>query len=134
MALTGLALSPQGTGGLFVDACRANAQLVFTNIRVLPCLIDETVRRYATTATAVVNGSTGAAGGGTVTEAKRIVGGSFGEFRDGFTRVARSLPEELNESRDGRILAQVGAALGFVYLGFLTVWFWATRLRWNPRA
>jgi hypothetical protein len=23
--------------------------------------------------------------------------------------------------------------LGFVYLGFLTIWFWATRLRWNPR-
>jgi hypothetical protein len=30
-------------------------------------------------------------------------------------------------------MVQVGAALGFVYLAFLTVWFWATRVRANSR-
>ena len=29
---------------------------------------------------------------------------------------------------------QVGMVLGTVYLAFLTVWFWATRLRWSPRS
>jgi hypothetical protein len=35
--------------------------------------------------------------------------------------------------RDIRLLMQIGMLLGTVYVAFLTVWFWATRLRWNPR-
>jgi len=35
--------------------------------------------------------------------------------------------------RDIRFLMQIGMLLGAVYVAFLTVWFWATRLRWNPR-
>jgi hypothetical protein len=43
--------------------------------------------------------------------------------------------QEADEAvRDGRLIAQLGLALGFVYLAFLTVWFWATRLRWQARA
>jgi hypothetical protein len=34
---------------------------------------------------------------------------------------------------DSRLVMQIGMLLGVVYLAFLTVWFWATRLRWNPR-
>ena len=37
-----------------------------------------------------------------------------------------------NES-DGDLLLKLGVVLGTVYVAFLTVWFWATRLRWNPR-
>jgi hypothetical protein len=29
---------------------------------------------------------------------------------------------------------QLGMLLGVVYLAFLSVWFWATRVRWNQRA
>jgi hypothetical protein len=42
------------------------------------------------------------------------------------------LPAQDDES-DRRLLVQIGVVLGTVYLAFLTVWFWATRLRWNPR-
>jgi hypothetical protein len=30
---------------------------------------------------------------------------------------------------DARILMQLGMLLGLAYVGFLTVWFWATRVR-----
>jgi len=44
------------------------------------------------------------------------------------------VPDEDGDGlRDSRLLAQLGIVLGMVYLAFLTVWFWATRLRWNPR-
>jgi hypothetical protein len=33
---------------------------------------------------------------------------------------------------DRRLMLQIGGALGLAYLGFLVVWFWATRLRPGP--
>jgi hypothetical protein len=35
-------------------------------------------------------------------------------------------------SRDPRLMLQLGAVLGLVYVGFLAVWFWATRFRLRP--
>jgi hypothetical protein len=35
-------------------------------------------------------------------------------------------------SSDSRPMLQLGAALGLVYVAFLAVWFWATRLRVRP--
>jgi hypothetical protein len=29
-------------------------------------------------------------------------------------------------------MLQIGAALGLIYVGFLAVWFWATRFRLQP--
>jgi hypothetical protein len=36
--------------------------------------------------------------------------------------------------RDSRLMTQIGMLFGFVYLGFLTMWFWATRRREDERA
>jgi hypothetical protein len=38
----------------------------------------------------------------------------------------------LDEVTDNRLLMQIGMALGTVYLAFLVVWFWATRVRSDP--
>jgi hypothetical protein len=53
--------------------------------------------------------------------------------RDGFLRGAGRQGTEDDGMSDTRLLMQLGMLLGTVYLAFLTVWFWATRLRWNPR-
>jgi len=29
--------------------------------------------------------------------------------------------------RDARLMTQIGMVFGLVYVGFLTIWFWATR-------
>jgi hypothetical protein len=37
--------------------------------------------------------------------------------------------ETATDARDTRRMVQIGVALGFVYVGFLAVWIWATRFR-----
>jgi hypothetical protein len=54
--------------------------------------------------------------------------------RDGFMRGAGRVGSGAGDGADDtRLAMQIGMLLGIVYLAFLTVWFWATRLRWNPR-
>jgi hypothetical protein len=73
----------------------------------------------------------------TFAEAKSRVPSADGfvrSFRDGFSRAAdgRLLDDDGEGASDSRLMMQIGMLLGFAYLGFLTVWFWATRLRPNP--
>ena len=44
------------------------------------------------------------------------------------------VPAQQRESLgDRRLMLQIGGALGLAYIGFLVVWFWATRLRPGPQ-
>ena len=55
-------------------------------------------------------------------------------FRDGFERAIADEREDVGEGlRDSRLILQIGMLLGFVYVGFLSVWVWATRLRGTDR-
>ena len=54
----------------------------------------------------------------------------FESARDGFDEVVRDAADEATDGlSDSRLMTQIGMLFGFVYLGFLTVWFWATRVR-----
>ena len=56
----------------------------------------------------------------------------LGPLREGFGRRSSTAATIAEEGlSDSRLMVQIGVLLGFVYLGFLTVWFWATR---GPRA
>jgi ElaB/YqjD/DUF883 family membrane-anchored ribosome-binding protein len=106
------------------------SSMMFTNIRLLPAFVNSTIQRSGVTEIAGLP----RAAGGAVAEIvpRRILptAGSITEpIRDGFQRVRRD-PVEYDNG-DGRLLMQVGVALGTLYAAFLTVWFWATRLRWN---
>ena len=111
------------------------ASVVFTNVRLIPCLASETVHRLVP----AFSGGSGGSMAGTTT--RRGASGTrpssaspIDVIREGFDRgVGRVVDNDGEGLRDGRLLAQVGMVLGLVYLAFLTVWFWATRLRWNPR-
>jgi hypothetical protein len=137
----GITLTPAGLDTVRAT-CSANASLVFSNVRLLPCVAEEAVRRYASAATEVltrpVSGGRGEIGraDGTGRGPRSVADGASGVLdavREGFERVTRDVPTGVGDEQDRRITAQVGVVLGLVYLAFLTVWFWATRLRWRTR-
>jgi hypothetical protein len=134
----------------------SSAPILFTSFRLIPCYAAEVVQHYLSSAaarTANVVGrwdagrsaaghATEATGGdataGDVTEAngakpKGLLASADGlaqAFRDGFSHGANGLADGDGEAaRDSRLMMQMGMLLGMVYLGFLTIWFWATRLR-----
>jgi hypothetical protein len=137
IAVTGVAFGQTGVES-FREACASNARVMFTNVRLLPCYAEETVRRYAAAATETIRTQ----GGATSTKARErssrmsaAAAEMLDAVRGGFERVTREREAdgEGDAERDRRLLAQIGVVLGLVYLAFLTVWFWATRLRWQPR-
>jgi hypothetical protein len=42
---------------------------------------------------------------------------------------APAATEIVRELQDTRLMLQIGVGLGLLYIGFLVVWFWATRFR-----
>jgi hypothetical protein len=135
----------------------SSAPILFTSFRLIPCYAAETVQHYlssvaARTANVVgrwdgtrsAAGHTAEAAAGDVTVAdesdkarqarpKGLLAAADGvaqAFHDGFSRGANGLADGDGEAaRDSRLMMQIGMLLGMVYLGFLTIWFWATRLR-----
>ena len=127
-----------GTAGLVAagavaiarGAVSPTASIMFTNVRLLPGFVNVTIQRSGAAAIASVP----RAAPHTVVDVipRRILPATdsvVGPIRDGFDRIVNRTSDY--ENGDGRLLAQVGVVLGTLYLAFLTLWFWATRLRWN---
>jgi hypothetical protein len=116
-------------------------RILFTNVRLIPCHAPHVLRAQAASV---------ADGGSRLADLGREVGSSMVDsvssgFRQarsratsaehgdlGIPRVA-SLADGGEGSGDNRFLVQLGLVLGMAYLAFLTVWFWATRLRVKQR-
>ena len=128
------ALGVAGIYGVGRGVFSPGVSVLFTNVRLLPCV-----------ATAAIQHSTGAAasavcnlagGGGThSTHAPfrpplpSLPAGSFGDgYKDGANGLVRNL--DLYERSDW-LLAKLGVALGAVYLAIFTIWVALTRSRWN---
>jgi hypothetical protein len=130
--------------GLAVLARQAGPSVTFflANARPIPihCAVRETVHRYASGAAAVASGL-GWGGGvrastGQAVLAAHAATDDFAQaIRDGFLLGAGRSGIGVSDdgASDARLAMQIGMLLGTVYLAFLTVWYWATRLRWNPR-
>jgi hypothetical protein len=132
--------------------CPDEVRLMFTNVRLVPCMVRETIAGHLVPLTSALP-ATGPAGPvaalspavapeGAVAEEVATnrgdkVGGFKGlaeAFRNGFEDALGGPRPDIGESLgDSRLMIQLGMALGFVYAAFLSVWFWATRLR-RPRA
>jgi hypothetical protein len=98
------------------------------NVRLVPSIAGATIER--TGVAAVDAGSR--LGSGVATAAGSVLGSVVDPVREGFGRAVR--PTARSDSvHDSRLLAQIGIVLGTVYLAFLTLWFWATRVRWSVR-
>jgi hypothetical protein len=119
--------------------------LAFTNARLLPCLVKASVERQIETLTLAVSRGGGASAAALRSSVVGLrAGGSasadghgfpsiqdlFDQVSDGFHDVVSDLPRDAaDDLKDSRLMTQIGMLFGFVYLGFLTVWFWATRVR-----
>jgi hypothetical protein len=118
----------------------ANAQFFLANVRQIPAVcggLQVTANRGLA---AVAAGTARAAdvAGSAPGRAIATVESYSNAIREGFHRgvegaVVGSGSED-DGARDIRFLMQIGMLLGAAYIAFLTVWFWATRLRWSPRA
>ena len=108
-----------------------SSSMLFTNVRLAPCFVSATVHQSGAAAI-----STGARVGERVKSLAPSgglsgIGAIVEPIRDGFdSALGNRLPLDDSEGR-GRLMAQIGVVLGTIYLAFLTVWFWLTRVRWN---
>jgi hypothetical protein len=119
----------------------ASAQFFLANVRQIPALcggVRQAVDRQvapAAAGTAHLAELAGSAPGKALAKLEEV----SSAIRDGFHRgLEGGVPgSEIGATDDGardiRLLMQIGMLLGAVYVAFLTVWFWATRLRWTPR-
>jgi hypothetical protein len=146
LVLASMTISSAGRGPA-ISTCAANARLAFTNVRVLPCLAAQSLEDYvskATAAAAWVGAHAGPAPSGVSAEGHRSANrrdrseaGVLFELRGAFsnrTAALRRAAGDEDGADDARLIAQIGIVLATVYASFLTAWFWATRLRWNPRS
>jgi len=133
-------------------------RMAFTNVRLMPCIVKAGLERQIETlnliiargggtpaaagATAVGGGvPAGPAPGGVDADGQTRFGGAahaavdlipklFDSAREGFDQVVRDAADEATDGlSDARLMTQIGMLFGFVYLGFVTIWFWVTRVR-----
>jgi hypothetical protein len=118
-----------------------NARLAFPNVRLIPCVaalaVEQTVGAIVAPAAALVGGG-GSVGEGLPARAGHHAPTGATAVREGFVRVKEAaaaggsgVRSALNEVDERTLMMRIGMLLGLAYVAFLTVWFWATRLRWN---
>ncbi len=156
LAATGVAVLVGAGLGASRPACAAEAKLLFTNVRLLPCLVRNSVSEHLAPLTSALP-SLGPAGPAAALQPAVAVEGAvagvsavndpppdavehghartglLGSFGNGFEHAIGGENREIGDALgDSRLMIQLGMALGFVYAAFLSVWFWATRLRRRP--
>jgi hypothetical protein len=118
----------------------ATAQFFLANARQIPvvCGVREGVNRQISVAAArsahlaALAGNAPDRAAAALDDASKAIRQSFRRGFEGGV-LGRDTGGAGDGERDIRLLMQIGMLLGAVYVAFLTVWFWATRLRWNPR-
>ena len=125
--------------------CTGEGRLLFTHVRLVPCMVRDSVQNHlaplvsalpasgAAAPAAALSPPTGAVKGGSHANMPDGHGGLSGLaqwFRDGFEDALGGGNREIGDDLDdSRLMIQIGMALGFLYAAFLSGWFWATRLR-----
>jgi hypothetical protein len=121
-----------------VAGCFNSVRLVaFTHVRLIKCGFEPHISRLVTARAA--HPLTMAGRGSRTGSADRAVPRSARSI--GITRWLRRPepnfsaigPEAGLGGGGGSLIVRIGKLLAAVYAGFLAIWFWATRLRWNGR-
>jgi hypothetical protein len=150
-----LALASEAIVGARLLGSHADPRMAFTNVRLVPCLVKASIGHHmaAFTGTRVPAASMGAlSGAGSATPAgvqeltrsdddparggvRGVIESFTKPLSQGFDEATRKATGEVTDGfSDTRLMVQIGMALGVVYVAFLSVWFWATRVRWSTRA
>ena len=125
-----------GPSGLFTSV----RLVTFTNVRLIRCSLDPRGVRMATAHAAHPFATRAPSGGGssptTRTRPRDALRGVLGIVR----LLQRPLhdfsatPPGVSLGGDGTLMLRIGELLAATYAGFLAIWFWATRVRWNGRS
>jgi hypothetical protein len=130
-----LALSARAARG--AGEIAAPAQVIFTNARLIPCYAGDAVHRATATAVKPVRHASDRIGKSV--DAVQSASRALAEpVRHGFASVTRGEERlirrtQVDGASDTRLLMQIGALLGAVYIVFLTAWLWTTRTRLERR-
>jgi hypothetical protein len=116
-------------------------RMAFVNARLVPCLFRAGVARQVEAVSLALSRG-GGAGAAALEETHGAQAAEPGQSRaerlldavgDGFHDVVDGFAHDGSDGgssdgfKDARLMTQIGMVLGFIYLAFLTVWFWATR-------
>ena len=116
-------------------ATALQARFFLANVPPIPltCMVGEATVRYMSAFTSVASVDRAASATGSVAGRVGTVATELGStVRDGFLPPAGRIEDGADdEAVKTRLLMQLHPA-GHADLAFLTVWFWATRLRWAP--
>ncbi len=152
MTATGVAVLVGGGVNIWRGAPQLpEAPIMFTNIRLLPCLIRDSVVDQIGAITAALGGpgpesavqvpvspasvtprgvvaEASASNGRAVAESAGRMLDRFGaSLREGFGHAVEGRRELGAAVADSRLMIQLGMFLGCMYAAFLSAWFWATR-------
>jgi hypothetical protein len=127
--LAGMGATAVTTMVILQRVCSPSASLLFTNVRLLPCYSGSFVEQVTRSSSQVSVSSAARE----LDRVREIGGRAVDEVSRGFSRVVSERDSSGRGLTDSRLLVQIGIVLGLVYCAFLTLWFWATRIRWNPR-
>jgi hypothetical protein len=113
--------------------CFNSARLVtFTNVQLIRCGIVSPIIRMASASAATFTQGVGAAATSTRSPVGAQVRRATRTLRHLVSVPKHAVERSLGGGDDG-LMIRIGKILGLLYGGFLTVWFWATRLRWNAK-
>jgi hypothetical protein len=143
-----LTLASEAIVGARLLGTNADARMAFTNVRLVPCLVKASIQNHvaAFTGSRAPGSAGGAGGGGSLptdgprdrpagddrarTGVRGVIESLSTPLREGFDQATRAAAGEVTDGfNDTRLMVQIGMALGVVYVAFLSIWFWATRVR-----
>ena len=135
LAIFGIMLASVTRWYANATGCFASVRLAtFTNVQLIRCGVISPIVRMASASAAAVSQAVAVTGATPVRVAvpRPRFGAIAGRIFDTLVgppkaAVARSL------GNDGGLMMRIGKLLALLYAAFLTVWFWATRLRWNGK-
>jgi hypothetical protein len=117
------------TRGFGLAGASGGAQLLFTNVRLIPCLavdsVAQTVSQVGSTATRL--------GGRALPRPRAAAPLGPGVGAGGPAVGALPAVPAGAIDKGGRLMARLGIALAALYAAFLTTWLGTTRLRWKAR-
>jgi hypothetical protein len=136
----GIGITASRAFGPALQCAGGPTPLLFSSVRLIPCSAVQAVEGGVSTASEIAHrvGSSVTHGAGKGSSALGSVKAGFHEAQVRVGHGADALAQQRGVdggegAGDNRLLMQLGMMLGFGYLAFLTLWFWATRARPNAR-
>jgi hypothetical protein len=141
LAVLGVALASLTHWYGNATGCFRSVRLVaFTNVELIRCGFVSPIVRMTTSSVVAAGQALGLGGTGAGVSPVQAIG--IGHARSthpiatGSTRTRVAVQRAVRHTLDGEsgLMMRIGKLLALAYAGFLAVWVWATRVRWNGKS